>query len=774
MKGFVKIVFVIVLLGVAPSVFAQMTDEQIVDYVQTQLSKGVDDKQIAKDLMTRGVTLEHLQSLRDKYNNISQIPSSVEATSNMQDRGRMNNGEQSVQMDVPYPIPSKTIFGHNIFRSENLSFAPDMSIPTPSDYKLGAGDEVIIDIYGSSQASSSCKISPDGSISIPNEGLIYISGLTAAQAQDKVRSSVGGHFLDSEIRLTVGQTRTIIVHVMGEVQIPGTYTVSAFANVFNALYLSGGINEIGTMRDIQLTRGGKVISHLDIYDFILNGRLSGDLPLKDGDVIRVGTYENLVKIEGRVKRPMYYEMKKGETLGDLIRYSGEFTGDAYKEKIRVERKDKDGLTVFNVLEGDITSFHNLDGDVVVVDSALDRYKNTVSVEGAIFRPGFYRMSDDIHSVKTLVEHAGGLDEKAVTDLAVLLRMLPDRTTETLPVALGKILSGRAADMELKNEDKLIIASYQLRDSLRTLSIVGEVFNPGVYSYSSDETVATLVIRAGGMKETADPAQIEIARRITDPADNPDGKTMAQIFRVGLTDDFRLKPQDVITVVQSEYYQEQRMVFVEGEVRNAGAYAVSSSEERLSDFISRAGGLTARAFVGGVQITRTISNKEREVMRMELETATTAEDSLRIVNDMAKSTYYIGTDLELALKNPHGPNDIIIKEGDIISIPQMNNTVKISGAVLSPNTVNFEEGKGLSYYLNQAGGVSKQGHRPQSYIIYANGLKGKALSSKVQPGCEIIVPTKEKREINPQAAAIGLSTASVLASIAAVVASIIKK
>lgn len=750
--------------------YAQMTDTQIVEYVKRQAANGVDEKTIAKELLAKGVTVEQLQKLRNQYNN--QNRDAQKATNEVAESSiRVINGEIK-------PIEEKQtkskIFGHNIFRSEYLKFSPNMNIPTPADYVLGAGDEVIVDIYGSSQTTASCTISPEGSISIPDEGPIYIAGLTAAKAQDKIRATIGSHYMDSEIRMTVGQTRTITIHVLGEVHTPGSYNVSAFATVFNALYLSGGVNEIGTLRDVQVSRGGKTIAHVDIYDMILNGNLKGDIALRDNDVIRVNTYDNLVKISGKVKRPMFYEMKSNESLSDLITYAGGFTGDAYCDKIRVERTSSDGITVFNIKERDMASFHPHDGDSVFVLSALQRYRNTVSIEGAVFRPGTYRMGEDVRTVKQLVEQAGGLSEKAVSELAVLLRMRANRTLETVSVPLYEILYGGAADIPLENEDRLIIASTQLRDNMQTITIMGEVFNPGEMAYSAGETVATLVTRAGGLKESADQKQIEVARRITQESDDPDGKTRAKIFHVDLNSDMQLMPYDVVTIVRSSYYKEQKSVTVIGEVGNAGTYVLATSEERLSSLIERAGGLTPNAFVGGVQITRTLTNKERKILLTELETARTEEDSTRILNTLEKATYTIGTDLAAAMKNPGSAKDLIVKENDVIIIPQINNTVKISGAVLSANTVNYEDGRTLSYYLNQAGGVSRQGRRCQTYILYANGMKSKASSGKVQPGCEIVVPTREKREINPQAASIGLSTASVLASVAAVVASIIRK
>lgn len=782
MKKVLRSLILLLFVVLAHEAKAQMSEAQIVDYVKTQTAAGASQKQIATDLVAKGVTVEQIQRLRDKYSmqdDASPLPSS----SAIADRTRTANGEQPLVTSAMTETETsgKKIFGHDIFRSQQLSFEPSMNIPTPTDYVLGPGDEVILDVYGSSQFSSTCKISPDGSIAIPDEGLVFIAGMTSRQAQAKVRQAIGGHYAGSEIRLSVGQTRTIVVHVLGEVKTPGTYSLSAFSNVYNALYLSGGVNDIGTLRDIQVSRNGRVIAHVDIYDFIVYGRLTGNVMLKDNDVIRISPYKNLVKVEGNIKRPMYYEMKNGESLKSLLDFAGGFTGDAYKEKVRIERRSFEGLTVHNVDEFDFGSFHNEDGDVVVVQPIIERFKNTVNVEGAVFRPGKYKLGGDVNSVKSLVEQAGGLNEKAVTSLAVLLRMKENRTTETIALPLGDILNGKTPDVVLQNEDNLIIASTEIRDNSQKLAIYGEVFSPGEYSYSSGETVATLITRAGGLKESALTTEVEVARRIICDGDNKEGKEMAKIFTVTLANgisadsgnDLKLEPYDIVTVMKSPNYKEQRMVHITGEVKKAGVYALSHADERLSDIIKRAGGLTVNAFAGGVQITRDMTAKERKLLELELETAKTRNDSLRIETLMQKSTYIVGTDVEAALRNPGSTSDLVIMENDIINVPQFNNTVKISGEVLSPSTVNYDEGRSVSYYLNEAGGVSKTGRKSQAYIIYANGKKSRASKGKVLPGCEIVVPVKEKKEINPQTTSMWLGMGSTLASIAAVIAAIVK-
>lgn len=776
---------VLIFGGCCMSAFAQMSDDQIVEYVKQQSSAGDSQTKIANDLLARGVSRQQIMRIREQLMQMQESSNQViQPATATENRMREANGERRTDNNHRQNeavVTTSKIYGHDIFRSKDLSFAPNMNIPTPTDYVLGPGDELIIDIYGSSQQSSSLKISPEGTITIPNEGPVHVAGMTAQKAQAKIRGMIGGHYQDSDILLSVGQTRTVMVNVLGEVQTPGTYTVSAFATVFNALYLAGGVTDIGTLRDVQVSRNGKVISHIDVYDFILNGNLKGNIILQDNDVIRVAPYMNLVTIEGKVRRPMIYEMKQDETLQNLIDYAGNFTGDAYVEKVRVERKNEDGLTVHNVRRFDMGNFLPKDGDIVVVEDIVQRYKNTVTIEGAVFRPGKYKLGEGLVTLKTLIEQAGGLLEQAVTTRAVLHRMKQNRTLETQTVSLGEILAGTAPDVVLRNEDKLIIASTEIIDKLRTLTIEGEVLKPGIYEFSSNETVEDLILRAGGLLESASLTNVEIARRITSAEDNGDSQAMAKIIPITLRDglvveegdDITLMPYDIVTIHRSPDYKEQRIVKVNGEVKYAGSYALSSKEERLSDLITRAGGLTQNAFAGGIKLTRQLKKEDLDLKRLKLESAATAADSAKALTDLQKTTYMVGVDLEKAIKNPGSSSDIVLEEGDEISIPQLANTVKISGEVLFQNTVSYEEGKPVSYYLNQAGGVSKSGRKSRAYIVYANGNVSKARWHKPQPGCEIVVPLKEKKEINPQTTSMWLGMGSTLASIAAVVAAIVK-
>lgn len=795
--------FLTLLMLVAVTAQAQMSDSQIVDYVKRQSEAGKDQTQIAKDLVGRGVSMQQLQSLKARYEQMQGAAQTATQGDDF-DRMRRNNGEtrqgqqpltepaarpmtdrELISNILTMPEVERTdtmrIFGHDIFRSDNLSFEPNVNIATPASYTLGPGDEVVLDIYGASQVSGSFKVSPDGSITIPNEGPVSVAGLTVAQAQAKVRRQIGGHYQDSQIKLTVGQTRTIIVSVMGEVEKPGTYTLSAFATVFNALYLAGGVNSIGTMREVKVSRNGRIITSVDIYDYIVNGRLTGNIMLRDNDVIMVGPYQNLVKVEGRVRRPMYYEMKKQESLQTLLKFAGGFTGDAYKEKVRVERKSNDGLTVHNVDEWDFTTFQTEDGDVCVIAPVIERYKNTVTVKGAVFRKGQYKLGGTVNSVKTLVEQAGGLLEQAYTTRAVLHRLRPDRTLQTMSVNLAAIMDGTQPDVVLQNEDELIISSLEEQNKERSLSIYGEVYKGGTYKYSDGETVEDLITEAGGLRESASLLNVEVARRIMSAEDNPTGKSMAKIYRLTLRDGlaiegetgFKLRPYDIVTIHRSPDYREQRTVNVAGEVRYGGAYIIESKEERLTDILNRAGGMTANAYVDGVQIIRRVSEKEREIQLKKLEVAKSETDSLDIMKTLGKTSYNVGIDLRKALANPGSASDIVMQEGDSIYVPQLNNVVKISGEVLFPNTVAYEKGRSATFYLNQAGGVSRTGKRSLAYIVYPNGQVSKVSKGKILPGCEIVVPTKPEKKIDTTRTSMWLALASSVATIAAVLITALK-
>ena len=773
-------------------VSAQMTDDEIIEYVQEQHEAGKSQTAIFIDLQRKGVRRDQLLRLKEQFE-ATQSATSTSSTGATQtasgDRIRKANGETQVAREetedfaiVGLVQNTKEIFGHDIFKTDKLTFEPNMNIATPANYVLGPGDKVLIDVYGTSQSSREYAISPEGTIIIEKIGPVEIAGLTAEQAQAKVRSKMGQHYQGSSIKLTVGQTRTVIVNVLGEVINPGTYTLSAFSTVFNALYLAGGVTEIGTLRNIKVSRGGRIISKIDVYDYILNGKLTGNVMLQDNDAIIVGAYDALVNVSGAIKRPMFYEMKEGETLKSLLDYSGGFKSEANKSTISVERKTNEGLTVHTVEEWDFASFVVQDGDSVNVREIIDRYKNMVEVSGAVFYPGHYSISNECNSVRTLVEKAGGVLENAYTNLVVLFRMNENRTRKAMSIDLAGIMSDNAPDVILENEDSLVISSEEEINRTRVYHIYGPIAKPGSYAYVDNMTLEDAIVAAGGLREEALLSNIEIARRLqyTDERDSTFNRK-AKIFTFNIQDgliakdgqNFALKPFDVITIKRNPEFADVSIVRITGEVKYPGNYSLEGRNDRLSDLIKRAGGLTEAGFAEGTRFTRALMPNERERALQLLEMAHSA-DTVDIDKITIKDRYPVGVDLPTAMKKPGGDKDIILRNGDQIVIPQRINTVRISGEVLYPNTVPYVEDKSASYYINQAGGTSSNGQRSKAFIIYANGQVSRLYHGRIQPGCEIVIPTKPDKQVDTHKASIALAGVSALSTVGAVLISALRR
>lgn len=829
---------------------SSMTDEQILKFVMKENAEGTSQAQIVTKLMQKGVTIEQIRRVKDKYERQAKNKGlgTVSSKDTEEDNGRQrkNNGKKgsskndddeespqyrlkdtrekkkSKSKEVIYDetnedwlmmqdelntfIPDTTamlekllaekrkkkVFGRDIFNNKDLTFEPNMNIATPQNYILGPGDAVYIDIYGASQKTIESTVSPDGEVTIEGFGPVQVSGLTVAQANARLRSTLGARYSSSKIKLTVGQTRSIMINVMGEVKNPGTYTLPAFATVFHALYMAGGTNDIGTMRNIKVYRNNRLVSVVDIYDYILNGKLTGNVRLADNDVISVGPYDCLVNITGKVKRPMYYEMKRNESVGTLLKYAGGFTGDAYKKSVRIVRKTGREYSVYNVDEFDMSAFHLADEDSVSVDSILPRFSNMVEVKGAVFRPGMYQVGGDINSVKTLIEHADGLREEAFTARAVMHRMKKDRTLEVVPVDVEGILDGTVPDIPIQNNDVLFIPTKQEMMEEQTITIHGEVQYPGIYRYADNETLEDFVLQAGGLKQTASTVKVDVSRRIVNPKALTTDSVIARTYTFALKDGFvidgtpgfKLMPFDEVYVRKSPGYYKQQNVVVEGEVMFSGTYTLSKKNQRLSDLIKSAGGVNDRGYVAGARLERKVNESERarmeavlkkakeEAEQMEIEAAKEnkkidLKDSEKIKKFEIPEFYSVGIELDKALANPGCDADIVLREGDKIIVPQYNGTVKINGAVMYPNTVGFQKGKKAKYYINQAGGFSEKAKKSQTYIVYMNGTIAKvSQNAKPKPGCEIVVPEKEINKMTiAEKMTIGTSVASIATMIA---------
>lgn len=809
---------------------SSMTDDQVMQFVVKEHNAGTSQAQIVTKLMQRGVNITQIRRVRDKYERQIQNKGmgvvADQAVEKANSRMRTANGEKKkaaqaksqtstliqqennlrteieddeqtaeFQRELSAILPTDTIalyrqlmaerktkkvFGRDIFNNKKLTFEPNMNIATPSDYRLGPGDAVIIDIYGASQKSNQYTVSPDGEVTIEGFGPVQVSGLTVAQANARLRSTLGSRYQSSKIKLTVGQTKTIMVNVMGEVRMPGTYTLSAFATVFNALYMAGGPNDLGTLRNIKVFRNNRLIAMVDVYDYILNGKAS-NIHLTDNDVIVVGPYDCLVGINGKVKRPMYYEMKKSESVGTLLKYAGGFTGDAYTKAVRVIRKTGREYSVYNVGEFDMSSFRIADGDSVSVDSILDRYENMVEVKGAVFRPGKYQVGGDITSVRSLIEHAEGCTEQAFTAHAVMHRMKADRTLEVIPVDIDGIMQGRVADVPLQKNDVLFVPTKQALMEQQTLTIHGEVHYPGIYQYAANETIEDLILQAGGLNDQASTVKVDVARRIRDPKALTTDSIISQTYTLALKDGFvidgqpgfRLMPYDEVYVRRSPGFATPQNVYVEGQVMFAGTYTLARKNERISDVIRKAGGVTDLAYVSGARLLRRTSEAERAKMRAVtriLAAQGANSDSINVALLQLADTYPVGIELGEALKHPGGDADLVLREGDQLIIPEYNGTVKISGDVMFPNTVAYEKGRRYSYYIDQAGGFGQRAKKSRTIIIYMNGTVGRvAHNAKVRPGCEIVVPSKPKRNASAVGQWLGIGTS--VASLATMIASL---
>lgn len=829
-----------------------MTDQQVMEYVEMGMQQGKSQQQIATELARRGVTREQAERVKKLYEQGSK--SSKGSVSGKKENRTRTNANDNLASDKEYlerdfnfdnenatgtakskvykyvttqefelpigqdsinfsldkngnlvskegmtifkeDLPEDMVFGRNIFNSSNLTFEPSMNLPTPSNYRLGAGDEIIIDIWGNNQTTIQQTISPDGTINVENLGLVFLSGMTVDQATTYLRKELNKIYagLDdenpsSQIKVSLGNSRTIQVNVMGEVYQPGTYALSAFSTVFHALYSAGGVSDIGSLRNIQVARNGKNIATVDVYDFIMHGKTKDDISLQEGDVIIVPPYEALVKIEGNVKRPMKYEMKHEETVATLLKYAGNFASDAYTRSLKLVRQNGKEYQIFTVDDMDYSVFKVKDGDVLTAEAILDRFENKLEIKGAVYRPGIYQFGGDLNTVKQLIEKADGVMADAFLGRAVLHRQREDLTKEIIQVDLKGILGGSKPDIELKRNDVLYIPSIHDLQDLGNVEVFGEVARPGKYIYADNMTLEDLIIQAGGLLESASTVKVDVSRRIKDNKSTELPNTTGEMFSFALKDGFvvdgepgfTLSPYDQVYVRKSPGYQRQMNVQVIGEILYEGTYALTTKSERLTDLVKKAGGATQYAYVKGAKLMRKANDEElkrmkdvKEIMQRELGTLA---DSLKLELD---DVYSVGIDLAKALAQPGGDEDIILREGDQLIIPEMVNTVKINGAVMMPNTVTFTHGKSVKEYINQAGGFANGAKKTKAFIIYMNGQVAKVKGTgkkQVEPGCEIVVPVKDKSKADKWNIQTILGIASSIGSLgltAASVANILK-
>lgn len=786
------------LLFSSADAIAQMSDDAVVAYVKEGMASGKSQNEMVKELAARGVTREQAERLKTRMENERAGQTEAVKTAGVQERQRrLNQGAietEVANMDViasEVEESGQQVFGRNIFTSNNLTFAPSANIPTPANYKLGPGDEVIIDIWGTNQATIRQTISPEGTINIPDIGVVNLNGMTVKEADSYMRRKLGqiysvdGDDAKSEIKLTLGNIRTIQVNLMGEVANPGTYYLSSLSNLYHALHRAGGVSDLGSLRAIQLVRNGKKIATVDIYEFILDGKADGNVILEEGDIIIVPPYSQIVEMAGNVKRPMAYELKEGETVQDVIDYAGGFTGDAYKKNLHMVRQNGKEYQVYTIDQPDYASFQLMDGDVLTVGAMLDRYENKLEVKGAVYRPGIYQLGNGIETVSQLIAKADGLKGDAFTNRALLHREREDLTLEVIPIDIKAVLNGTAEDIRLQKNDVLYIPSIHDLQDLGYITVAGEVARPGDFVFAQNTTLEDAIMMAGGLLESASTVRIDVSRRIKNPTSTEQSATIGEVhtfaFKDGYVIDgelgFELQPYDQIYVRRSPGYVQQALVSVSGEVVFPGDYVMTHKEERLSDLVKNAGGLNNWAYVKGARLLRQMSEEEIARHEATMEVVQRGRDSVDVEKLDFERIYTVGINLQAALANPGSDADLVLRENDILIIPEYTNTVKISGNVMHPNTVTYIQDMKVRDYVIQAGGYGFKSKRSKAYVIYMNGTVAKArrLSSKVvEPGCEIVVPNKRMTEGSLEKFLSIATTSSSIATMLATVGNIITR
>lgn len=750
-----------------------ITDQHVIDYIKQQTAAGKSEQQIGKELMAKGVTPEQAKRIKAQLESQQQGENQATrqtVTSAESERkhnaaedvsvSSIENMQREIEKGDAMSGSGRKIYGHQVFNSQSLTFEPSENLATPQNYRLGPGDEVVIDIWGTSEDHMRQTISPEGSIMISQIGPVYLNGLTIKDANQHIKSAfsrkyAGMNDAETDIQVTLGQVRTIQVDILGEVATPGTFRMSPFSSVFHALYRAGGINDIGSLRNIQVLRNGKKVAGVDIYDYLFKGKTSGNIRLQEGDVIIVPPYEQLVNIDGNVKRPMYYEIKPDETVKSLLDYAGGFTGDAYGGMVRLSRQSGTENELYNIDRGEFATYRLQDGDIITVGTILDRYANRVELKGAVYRPGMFAIGDGLKTVRDLIDKADGVTEDAYTDRVLLYREGPEKQLEVVALDLKDILRGAAPDITLKRNDMLVISSVNELEERGDVYIGGQVARPGAYPYAANSTVEDLIFQAGGLLEGASTARVDISRRIVDPSATEATNQLAQEFTVSIENGlavgkgkgFRLKPYDRVEVRRSPGYAPQETVAIDGEVLFAGTYTLRKRNERLSEFVTRAGGLIDGAYIKGAHLSRRLSESElaarKEALRLAMSNnSENMGDSIAIDKIDLSNMYNVGINLEKALANPGSDYDLVLMPGDSLYVPEKQSTVKISGDVMFPNAVIYEPGKKLSHYINQAGGYGQRAKKGKAFIVYMNGTVSRAKrNTPIEPGCHIIVPSK---------------------------------
>jgi protein involved in polysaccharide export with SLBB domain len=768
----------------------------VVCWTTVLAASGQVDPELLRKARAAGVTQEQIDAIFSPATRLAASELASETaleTSEPADRMPHEGEQQMFQRVLPtdWAGQSETIFGQSLFRNTNLTFTPDFRVATPKDYTLGPGDEVIVEVWGAAEANFRGKISAEGTLSLSGIGPVPLGGYTIDEATQSLRSRlrrvIAGIGSNSQIKVSLGEIRSIHVHILGEAAAPGTYTLPALATVFNALYLSGGPGDIGSLRDIRVMRHNEEAARVDIYQTLIDGQTADNIRLEEGDVILIPPYHARVQATGEVKRALGYELREGETLADLLRFAGGFSGEAYRENLTVRRKDQRQYRLHSVGSDQFDSFLLQDGDSVAVDRIISRYANRVSIRGAVWRPGEYELGEEMNRLSQLISQAENLKGDEFGDRGQITRLRPDFTAEIIPFSVQAVARGEA-DVELRPEDEVYIPSIDEMTETYYIIVRGEVNRPDTLPFRHRMTVEDVIIGSGGLKESASMAQIEVARRIKEPVSSGYSQAIAEVFTFPISEAltlsseggrFTLQPFDEVYIRRSPSYFVQQGAVVSGEILMEGNYTFSRVGERLSELIAKAGGVTPEAYIKGASLTRALTRDERAKVEAKLAMAKNdlRRDSLSLSTLNIASIYSVGIDLEKALKNPGGSDDIVLRDGDEIYIPRLDNTVKISGAVLQANAVTFD-GQRLKDYISQAGGYTDSARR-RPYIVYMNGKIASTRRGfphkrypKVEAGCEIIVPERAQRG-NRLGLGNVLSIASSSTAIAALIATLLR-
>ncbi|MEO6521234.1 MAG: SLBB domain-containing protein [Mucilaginibacter sp.] len=792
-------------LTTVPTKSDDVSDAQLRDMVQKAKASGMSDEQIRQAAIAKGMPESEANKLQ---NRISIIRTAKDVNMADDEAKRKINGEDisdDTEKDkkgsgggVNQPR-GPIVFGSELFNNSNLTFEPSLRIATPQNYVVGPDDQIVIDVYGNSLANWKLNVSPDGKIQIPTVGVVNIGGKTIEQATGMIKSKLkaANYAIDhgTNVSVSLGNIRSIKVYMVGEIVKPGTITLSSLSTVFNALYLSGGPNRNGSLREIEVIRDNSVIRKLDVYDFKLTGSKKDDIRLQDGDIVRVPTYKVQVSLTGQVKTPAIFEVLPGETLKDVIGFAGGFTESAYTSTIKVVQLTDQEKKVVDIKSADFGNYIPLRGDNYTVDRILDSYQNRVSIYGAVTRPGIFELEKGL-MLSQLIAKAAGLKRDAFASRGFISRLRSDNTTELVSFDVRGIVKSTVPDIILKKEDVVTIPSiFDLRDQY-TVSINGEVRQGGQFAYADNMSVEDLVVQAGGFTQSASPNRIEVARRINNADPNQKNSPTANISIIDIDPDFKvnkkpfiLQPFDVVSIYSSPGYEKQRTVRVEGEVLYPGPYIIRNKDEKISDLVKRAGGVTIFADVESGTLNRPNTlgiNAEKEKIdpaALQQEKVARAQHIKRTLKDSTTNVdeqfrnSLVGIDLKKILEKPGSRFDLILEEGDVLRIPKEQQLVRVNGEVLFPNAVVYTKSKSLNDFVDNAGGFSPEALKKRAYVVYANGSVKSTHNflfihsyPEVKAGSEIIIPRKPTKK-GVSLAEFGTVTGA-LASIAAVLIGII--